>query len=130
MLPVSNKKNQQKPIFSPEYFCCCGCITRGFHICFSPVLNMSNLSFCSFGIVHISHSGHKWIKIRDWSLKSAYIKDRQFYKNIAMERSNRKKFIHIDRETWRYDLFAMHDKIKNETDSDTEDRLEDSARNK
>ena len=43
-----------------------------------------------------------------------------------MERNNRKKYIHIDRETDSNEIFSMSDKIESETESDTENFLEDS----
>ena len=43
-----------------------------------------------------------------------------------MERNNRKKYIHIERETGGNETFAMLDKIESETESDTENLLEDS----
>ena len=43
-----------------------------------------------------------------------------------MEKNNRKKYIHIDRETGSNEIFAMLDKIESETESDTESYLEDS----
>ena len=43
-----------------------------------------------------------------------------------MEGNNRKKYIHIDRETGSNEIFAMLDKIDSETESDIENLLEDS----
>ena len=43
-----------------------------------------------------------------------------------MERNNRKKYIHIDRETGSNEIYAMLDEIESETESDTENLLEDS----
>ena len=43
-----------------------------------------------------------------------------------MERNNRKKYIHIDREMGSNEIFAMLDKIESETESDIENLLEDS----
>ena len=43
-----------------------------------------------------------------------------------MERNNRKKYIHIDRETGSNEIFSMSDKIESETESDIENFLEDS----
>ena len=48
------------------------------------------------------------------------------YKDITMERNNRKKYIHIDPETGSNEIFAMLDKIKSATESDIENLLEDS----
>ena len=42
-----------------------------------------------------------------------------------MERNNRKKYVHIDRETGSNEIFAMLDKTENETESDIENLLED-----
>ena len=41
-----------------------------------------------------------------------------------MERNNRKKYIHIDRETGSNEIYAMFD--ESNTESDTENLLEDS----
>ena len=60
------------------------------------------------------------------SLKSVYVKDREFHKDIIMERNSRKKYIHVDRGTGSHEIFAMLDKIESETESDTENLLEDS----
>ena len=46
-----------------------------------------------------------------------------------MKRNNRKKYIHIDRETSRNETFAMLDKIETETESDIKNLLEDLTRN-
>ena len=62
-----------------------------------------------------------------YSLKSVYVEDREFYKDIIMERNNSKKYIHIDPETWSNEIFAMLGKIEIETESDTENLLEDSG---
>ena len=43
-----------------------------------------------------------------------------------MERSNRKKDIHIDCETGSNEIFSMLDKIESEAQSDTENLSEDS----
>ena len=43
-----------------------------------------------------------------------------------MERNNRKKHIHIDRETGSNEIFAMLDKIESETESGIENLLEGS----
>ena len=43
-----------------------------------------------------------------------------------MERNNRKKYLHIDRETGSNEIFAMFDKIESETESDIDNLLEDS----
>ena len=42
-----------------------------------------------------------------------------------MERNNRKKYVHIDRETGSNEIFAMLDKTESETESDVENLLED-----
>ena len=59
-------------------------------------------------------------------MKSVYVKNREVYKDITMEGNNRKKYIHIDRETGSNEIFAMLDKIDSETESDIENLLEDS----
>ena len=41
-----------------------------------------------------------------------------------MERNNRKKYIHIDRETGSNEIFAMLEKTESEIESDTENLLE------
>ena len=41
-----------------------------------------------------------------------------------MERNNRKKYIHIDRETGSSEIFAMLEKTEIEIESDTENLLE------
>ena len=51
---------------------------------------------------------------------------KEFYKDITMERNNRKKYIHIDRETGSNEIYAMLDEIESDTESDTENLLEDS----
>ena len=43
-----------------------------------------------------------------------------------MERNNRKKYIHIDRETGSNEIYAMLDEIESDTESDIENLLEDS----
>ena len=43
-----------------------------------------------------------------------------------MERNNRKKYIHIDRETDINEIYAMQDEIESDTESDIENLLEDS----
>ena len=84
------------------------------------ILNISNLSFCYFELVHGSHSGYKLIKIRGWnisySLKSVYVKDREFYKDITMERNRRKKYINIDCERVTNEIFAILYKIVSGTE--------------
>ena len=45
-----------------------------------------------------------------------------------MKRNDRKKHIHIDRETGSNEIFAMIGKTESETESDTENLLEDSDR--
>ena len=59
-------------------------------------------------------------------MKSVYVKHREFYKDITMERNNRKKYKHIDRETGSNEIFTMLDKIESESESDIENLLEDS----
>ena len=61
------------------------------------------------------------------SLKSVYVKDREFYKDITMQRNNRKKYIHNVCETGSNEIFAMLDKIESEAESDIENLLEDSS---
>ena len=51
---------------------------------------------------------------------------KEFYKDITMERNNRKKYIHIDRETGSNEIYAMLDEIESDTESDIENLLEDS----
>ena len=43
-----------------------------------------------------------------------------------MERDNRKKYIHIERETGSNEIFATLFKIESETEGDIENLLEDS----
>ena len=43
-----------------------------------------------------------------------------------MERNNRNKYIHVDRETGSNEIFVMLDKIDSEAESDIENLLEDS----
>ena len=43
-----------------------------------------------------------------------------------MERNNRKKYIHADRETGSNEISAIFDEIESDTESDTENLLEDS----
>ena len=50
----------------------------------------------------------------------------EFYKDITMERNNRKKYIHIDRETGSNEIYAMLDEIESDTESDTGNLLENS----
>ena len=57
---------------------------------------------------------------------SLYVKDRGFYKNIIMKRNNRKRYVHIDRETGSNKIFALLDKTESETESDIENLLKDS----
>ena len=59
-------------------------------------------------------------------MKSVYVKDRDFYKDITIERNSRKKYIHIHCETGSNEIFSMLQKIKSETESDIENLLEDS----
>ena len=51
-------------------------------------------------------------------MKSVYVKDREFYKDIPTERNNRKKYIHIDRESGSSKIFAMLDEIDSDTDTE------------
>ena len=51
---------------------------------------------------------------------------RQSFKKILMERNNRKKYIHIGRETDSNEIYPTLDKIESETESDTENLLKDS----
>ena len=88
---------------------------------FLSILNIRNLSLCYFRIAHGCHSGHKFC-----SLKSVYAKHREFYKDIAIVRNNRKKYIHKDCETGSNEIFTMLEKIESETESDIEDLLKDS----
>ena len=55
-----------------------------------------------------------------------YVQKIEFYKDITMERNNRKKYIHIDRETGSNEIYAMLDEIESDTESDIENLLEDS----
>ena len=55
-----------------------------------------------------------------------YVQMKEFYKDITMERNNRKKYIHIDRETGSNEIYAMLDEIESDTESDIENLLEDS----
>ena len=50
----------------------------------------------------------------------------EFYKDITVERNNRKKYIHIDRETGSNEIYVMLDEIESDTESDIENLLEDS----
>ena len=50
----------------------------------------------------------------------------EFYKDITLERNNRKKYIHIDRETGSNEIYVMLDEIESDTESDIENLLEDS----
>ena len=59
-------------------------------------------------------------------MKSVCVKDRDFYKDITIERNSRKKYIHIHFETGSNEIFSMLQKIKSETESDIENLLEDS----
>ena len=49
-------------------------------------------------------------------MKSVYVKDREFYKDITMERNRRKKYINIDRERVTNEIFEMLDKIVSGTE--------------
>ena len=59
-------------------------------------------------------------------MRSVYAKDREFCKDITMERNNRKKYIHIDREMGSNETFSMLNKNESETESEIENLLEDS----
>ena len=59
-------------------------------------------------------------------MKRVCVKDREFYKDIAMERNNRRKCINIELGTGSNQIFSMLDKIESETESDIGNRLEDS----
>ena len=50
----------------------------------------------------------------------------EFYRDITMESNNRKKYIHIDRETGSNQIYAMLVEIESNTKSDIENLLEDS----
>ena len=52
-------------------------------------------------------------------------REREFYKDITMERNKSKKYIHIDRERVSNEIFAMLDKIVSGTESDNENLLEE-----
>ena len=54
-----------------------------------------------------------------------YAQKIEFYKNITMERNNRKKYIHIHWETGSNEIYAMLDEIESDTESDIENLLED-----
>ena len=49
-------------------------------------------------------------------MKSLYVKDREFYKDITMERNRRKKYINIDPERVTNEIFEMLDKIVSGTE--------------
>ena len=61
-------------------------------------------------------------------MKSVYVKDREFYEDITMERNSRKKYINIDRETGSNEIFAILDKIEIKTEKYIEYLLKDSDR--
>ena len=58
-------------------------------------------------------------------MRSVYAKDREFCKDITMERNNRKKYIHIDREMGSNEIFSMLNKNESETESEIENFLKD-----
>ena len=58
-------------------------------------------------------------------MKSVYVKDRELYKDITIERNNWKNYIHIDHETGNNEITTMLEKIERETESDIENLLED-----
>ena len=45
---------------------------------------------------------------------------KEFYKDITIERNNRKKYIHVDQETGNNEIYAMFDEIESDTESDIE----------
>ena len=96
---------------------------------FLSILSQSNLSFCCFRIAHAFHSGYKWTKTGDWNfsygLKSVHVKDGEFYKDITMEKNNRKKYIHIGHEMSSNEIFEMLGKIEDESESEFESYSED-----
>ena len=59
-------------------------------------------------------------------MKCIHVKDREFYTDITMEQNNRKRYLHTNRETGSNEIFATHDKIERDTESDIENLLEDS----
>ena len=61
-----------------------------------------------------------------YNLKSVYVKYREFYKDIAMERNNKKTYMHTDTETGSNEIFVLIDKIENDTKNVNENILEGS----
>ena len=61
-------------------------------------------------------------------MRSVYAKDSEFCKDITMERNNRKKYIHIDREMGSNEIFSMLNKNESETESEIENFLKDTDR--
>ena len=59
-------------------------------------------------------------------MRSVYAKDREFDKDITIEKNSRKKYIHIDREMGSNEIFSMLSKSESETESEIENLLEDS----
>ena len=53
-----------------------------------------------------------------------YVQKIEVCKDIAMERNNRKKYIHIDREAGSNEIYAMLDEIETDAESDIENLLE------
>ena len=59
-------------------------------------------------------------------MKSVYVEKTEFYKDITTKRNNRKKYIHIDRETGSNEIFTRLYKTEGETQSGIENLSEDS----
>ena len=59
-------------------------------------------------------------------MKSVYVKDREFYKDITMKWNSRKEYIHVVRETSTNEIFAILGNTESETDSNIENLLENS----
>ena len=59
-------------------------------------------------------------------MKSVYVKDREFHKDVTMERNRNKKYRHIDRERVSNEIFRILDKIVNGTKNDNENLLQKS----
>ena len=59
-------------------------------------------------------------------MKSVYVKDREFHKDVTMERNRSKKYRHIDRERVSNEIFRILDKIVNGTKNDNENLLQES----
>ena len=56
-------------------------------------------------------------------MKSAYVKDRGFYKDFTIETN---KYTQTDHQTGSNEIFSMFYKIKSESESDIENLLQDS----